>query len=81
VYVETPEVDRLHEEWRALGLLPVPGGIGPALRDEVRRRWRAGEPVGLLSERVEDKPCGVREFSLRDLDNNQLRFGRQLSRD
>lgn len=45
---------------------------------EVRRRWEAGEPVGLMSERVEDKPWRVREFAIRDLDNNQLRFGREL---
>jgi hypothetical protein len=70
-------VDELHEEWRACGLLPVLGATGPALKAEVRRRWDAGEPVGLMSEAVEDKPWRVREFSLRDLDNNQLRFGRQ----
>ena len=58
------------------GLLPVPGAIAPALNAEVRRRWEAGEPVGLMSEFVEDKPWHVREFGIRDLDNNQLRFGR-----
>jgi catechol 2,3-dioxygenase-like lactoylglutathione lyase family enzyme len=76
VYVETAEVDELHEEWRACGLLAVPSGITPALKAEVRRRWEAGEPVGLMSEFVEDKPWGIREFSIRDPDNNQLRFGR-----
>src|SRR3954453_9468736 len=30
VYVETVEVDQLHEQWRSCGLLPVPGAIGPA---------------------------------------------------
>ena len=76
VFVDARDVDRLHEEWRACGLLPVQGGIVAELAAEVRRRWEAGEPVGLLSERVEDKPWGVREFALRDLDNNQIRFGR-----
>ena len=76
VYVETAEVDELHEEWQSCGLLPVRGAIGPTLKAEVRRRWEAGEPVGLISELVEDKPWHVREFSIRDLDNNQLRFGR-----
>jgi catechol 2,3-dioxygenase-like lactoylglutathione lyase family enzyme len=76
VYVETPDVDRLHEEWRGLGLVAVPGVISPELRAEVRRRWDARDPVGLLSQAVEDKPWGVREFALRDLDNNHLRFGR-----
>ena len=77
VYVETAEVDQLHEEWQTCGLLPVPGAIGPAVKAEVRRRWDAGEPVGLMSEFVQDKPWRVREFSLRDPDNNHLRFGRQ----
>ena len=76
VYVETLEVDQLHAEWGTHGLLPVPGVIGPALKDEVRRRWEAGEPVGLISASVEDKPWQVREFAIRDLDNNHLRFGR-----
>jgi hypothetical protein len=76
VYVETADVDQLHEEWQTCGLLAVSSGIGPALKAEMRRRWDAGEPVGLMSEFVEDKPWGVREFSIRDPDNNQLRFGR-----
>lgn len=76
VYVDTVEVDELHDEWRTLGLLPVRSGIGPELKAEVHRRWEAGEPVGLISEFVEDKPWGIREFSIRDPDNNQLRFGR-----
>jgi hypothetical protein len=80
VYVDTAEVDRLHEEWQTCGLLPVPGFIDLALKAEVRRRWEAGEPVGLISGSVEDKPWRVREFSIRDLDNNQLRFGRPLER-
>jgi hypothetical protein len=75
VYVDTAEVDRLHAEWRALGLVPVRDGIGPELLADVRRRWEAGQPVGLISEFVEDKPWGIREFSVRDLDHNQLRFG------
>jgi hypothetical protein len=77
VYVETACVDQLHEEWRSCGLLPVPGVIGPELEAEVRRRWETGEPVGLMSEFVQDKPWHVREFGIRDLDNNHLRFGRQ----
>jgi hypothetical protein len=78
VYVDTAEVDRLHEEWQTCDLLPVPGFIDAALKADVRRRWEAGEPVGLISGSVEDKPWRVREFSIRDLDNNQLRFGRPV---
>ena len=81
VYVETSDPDRLHEEWRACGLLAVRGSIGPELIAEVRRRWEAGDPVGLMSESVEDKPWGVREFGIRDLDNNHLRFGRSSARE
>jgi hypothetical protein len=44
----------------------------------VLRRLRAGDPVGLISEVVEDKPWHVREFGIRDLDNNHLRFGRRI---
>jgi catechol 2,3-dioxygenase-like lactoylglutathione lyase family enzyme len=80
VWVETAAPDPLHEEWRSVGLLPVVGSIGPELRAEVRSRLEAGDPVGLISARVEDKPWGVREFSIRDLDDNQLRFGRSSSR-
>jgi hypothetical protein len=76
VYVRTAEVDQLHPEWRALDLVPVRSVIGPELRGEIRRRWEAREPVGLISEFVQDKPWGIREFSIRDLDNNQIRFGR-----
>jgi len=76
VYVDTAEVDLLHAEWQACGLLPVSGGIDDELRAEVRRRWEAGAPVGLISASVDDKPWRIREFSIRDLDNNQLRFGR-----
>ena len=81
VYVETADPDRLHEEWRTCGLLAVPGSIGPELIAVVRRRWEAGDPVGLMSQSVEDKPWGVREFGIRDLDNNHLRFGRPSARE
>jgi len=47
------------EEWQTCGLLAVSSGIGPALKAEVRCRWDAGTPVGLMSEFVEDKPWGV----------------------
>ena len=79
VYVRTPDPDGLHAEWSTCGLLPVPGSIDASLRADVERRWRAGEPVGLMSQTVEDKPWGVREFGIRDLDNNHVRFGRSLT--
>ena len=64
VYVETAEVDRAARGvGRRAGCFPFQGGIGPELKAEVRRRWEAGTPVGLISEFVEDKPWGVREFA------------------
>jgi hypothetical protein len=80
VFVEAVNVDQLHAEWQTRGLLPVPGFIGPALQAEVRSRGLAGDPVGLISARVEDKPWGIREFSIRDLDNNHLRLGSRIGR-
>jgi hypothetical protein len=68
--------DALHSEWLGCGLWAVPPIGGAATDDEARRRWEAGEPVGRITDGVEDKPSGVREFAILDLDNNQLRFGR-----
>jgi catechol 2,3-dioxygenase-like lactoylglutathione lyase family enzyme len=76
VYVDTAEVDALHAEWLGCGLWAVPPTGGAAIHDEARRRWEAGEPVGRITDVVEAKPWGVREFAILDLDNNQLRFGR-----
>jgi hypothetical protein len=42
--------------------------------DRARARGRGTSAL----EAVEDKPRGVREFALLDLDNNQLRFGRSI---
>ena len=78
-YVETAAVDELHAEWLELGLWLVQT-ITPEIDAEARRRWARGEPVGRMNERVEDKPWGVRQFDLLDLDNNQLRFGRVIRR-
>lgn len=75
VYVDTTEVDALHAEWLGRGLWEVPPNIGFRLREEARRRWESREPGGRITDVVEAKPWGVREFSLWDLDNNQLRFG------
>jgi catechol 2,3-dioxygenase-like lactoylglutathione lyase family enzyme len=79
-YVDTAAVDDLHAGWIDLGLWVVPTVSGPDLEAQARRRWAAGEPVGRITETVEDKPWGVREFALLDLDNNQLRFGQPAER-
>lgn len=77
VYVETARVDELHAEWLPLDFIRVRTIVTADMRTELRRRWAAGDPVGVISAQVMDKPWGVREFSVRDPDNNQLRFGRR----
>lgn len=79
VYVETRELDSLHAEWRALDLMPVRTIITPDMRAELRRRAATDDRIGLISDRVRDQPGGLREFTVRDPDNNQLRFGRPSS--
>ena len=76
LYVETAEVDALHDEWLDRGLWLLSAGITPEIDAEARQRWARGEAVGRMSATVDDKPWSVREFALLDLDNNQLRFGR-----
>jgi catechol 2,3-dioxygenase-like lactoylglutathione lyase family enzyme len=77
VYVDTADPDALHAEWLPHGLWLVQV-ITPELAAEARRRWSRGKPEGRMNPHVEDKPWGVREFALLDLDNNQLRFGRPV---
>jgi hypothetical protein len=76
VYVETARVDELHAEWLPLDFIRVRTIVTADMRAEMRRRWAAGNPIGVISAQVTDKPWGVREFSVRDPYNNQLRFGR-----
>ncbi len=45
----------------------------------LRDRWTAGESLARIT-RVEDKPWGMREFALADVDNNLLRIGAPLKR-
>ncbi|MDE3132479.1 MAG: VOC family protein [Acidobacteriota bacterium] len=77
VYAETARVDELHAEWLPLDFIRVRTIVTADMRTELRRRWAAGDPVGVISAQVTDTPWGVREFSVRDPDNNQLRFGRR----
>jgi len=64
VYVYTSVVDALHAEWLRCGLRVI------AADSEV-----ADEQAGQISEAVEAKPWGVREFTILDPDLNELRFG------
>jgi catechol 2,3-dioxygenase-like lactoylglutathione lyase family enzyme len=72
VYVDAADVDALHAEWLGCGLRVVPA---VEVHEEARRRREAGERLGRITEVVEAKPWGVREFTILDPDNNQLRFG------
>jgi catechol 2,3-dioxygenase-like lactoylglutathione lyase family enzyme len=63
-YVYTSVVDALHAEWLRCGLRVI------AADSEV-----ADEQRGQISEAVEPKPWGVREFTILDPDLNELRFG------
>src|ERR1700689_3183929 len=66
VYVDAPAVGALHSEWLACGLRVVAADI-----------QEADERAGRITETVEAKPWGVREFTVMDPDNNQLRFGQE----
>jgi catechol 2,3-dioxygenase-like lactoylglutathione lyase family enzyme len=66
VYVDAPAVDALHTEWLGCGLRVVPADI-----------QEADERAGRITEVVEAKPWGVREFTILDPDNNRLRFGQE----
>ena len=78
VYVDTADVDALHAEWLGCGLWVVPAVVGAEVDEEARRRWRAGERPGRITDAVEAKPWGVREFTVLDPDHNQLRFGQAI---
>ena len=63
-YAYTSLVDAFHAEWLRCGLRVI------ASDSEV-----ADERAGQISEAVEAKPWGVREFTILDPDRNELRFG------
>ena len=76
IYVDTAAVDELHAEWMALDLMPIQTIVTPDIRAELRRRRAAGETIGTITSQVSEKLSGAREFSVRDPDGNELRFGR-----
>lgn len=67
VYAEAAAVDALHAEWLRCGLRVV---STVAEAEEER--------AGRITATVEAKPWGVREFTILDPDNNQLRFGQKI---
>lgn len=60
-------VDELHAEWLQCGLRAV-----PVAAEDTQER------AGRITEAVEPKPWGVREFTILDPDNNRLRFGQEM---
>jgi hypothetical protein len=69
-YVRVADVDALYAEVLAAGFEVLP--------DEVlRERWDRGGPLERITA-LEDKPWGLREFALLDVDNNLLRIGQPL---
>ena len=75
MYVETEVLDELHAEWRSLDLIPIRTVVTPDIRAELRRRWAIDDRRGLISDRVRELPSGIREFTVRDPDNNEILFG------
>lgn len=69
-YLRVDDVETFHAELVAAGF--------EVLTDhELRARWDRGGPLERISA-LEDKPWGLREFALLDVDNNLLRVGQPL---
>lgn len=70
-YIRVVDVDALYDE--------VVGAGFEVLTDPVlRERWDRGGPLERITA-LEDKPWGLREFALLDVDNNLLRIGQPLA--
>jgi len=54
------------------------GGVTPEFWVELRRRVDAGVPTVRLHE-IEDKPWGLRQFSVIDMSGNAIRVGHRIS--
>jgi len=75
-YLTVRDADAAHAALVATRLLP---GYYDLDEQSLRDRWTAGESLARIT-RVEDKPWGMREFALADVDNNLLRIGAPLKR-
>jgi hypothetical protein len=51
--------------------------VEPKVNEEPLRRSPSGERLGQITELIEAKPWGVREFTILDPDNNELRSGQE----
>jgi hypothetical protein len=70
-YIRVQAVDALYAE-------VVAAGFAVLADDVLRDRWEQGASLERISA-LEDKPWGLREFALLDLDNNLLRIGQPLT--
>jgi hypothetical protein len=52
-------------------------GVTPEFWEELRRRVAAGIPTVRLHE-IEDKPWGLRQFSVIDMSGNAIRVGHRI---
>jgi len=71
-YIRVVDVDSLYAEALAAGFEVLPDPV-------LRERWDRGGPLERITA-LEDKPWGLREFALLDVDNNLLRIGQPLVR-
>ena len=83
VYLRVRDAQAIYDELFAglqadgsLYLAPATG-IGPEFWDELARRFEAGIPTVRLHE-IEDKPWGLRQFSVIDMSGNAIRVGHVL---
>lgn len=83
VYLRVFDAQAIYDDLRSqleregcLFLVPASGAT-PETWMELRRRVAAGIPTVRLHE-IEDKPWGLRQFSVIDLSGNALRFGHLL---
>jgi catechol 2,3-dioxygenase-like lactoylglutathione lyase family enzyme len=70
-YVRVADVDALYAEVRAAGFEVLPAPV-------VRERFEHGGPLERIST-LEDRPWGMRQFALLDVDNNLLQIGQRIN--
>jgi hypothetical protein len=71
-YIRVADVDGLYAEVLNAGFEVLAPNV-------LRERWERGASLERVSA-LEDKPWGLREFALLDVDNNLLRIGQPLHR-
>jgi hypothetical protein len=66
------------EQEGCLHLAPA-SGVTPSFWEELERRVAAGIPTVRLHE-IDDKPWGLRQFSVIDMSGNAIRVGHRIDR-